>query len=100
MIENEFEAAMRNIYTRAASETPYRPTYLLRLISERGGVGAAHHLLTGPISPGFASLAELGRLDLSVEQLVLDPRWNALFEDGERAIARKRLGLPRLPAKS
>ncbi len=93
MSEREFEAAMRDIYTRASNETGYRPTYLLRLISERGGLGAARHLLSGPISPGFGTLAELGRLDLSVESLVLNSNWQSLFSSSELAIARRRLGV-------
>ena len=39
----------------------------------------------------LAVLAEKGRLDLSMEVLVLDPQFRELFTDVERAAARGRL---------
>jgi hypothetical protein len=86
-----FEGAMREIYDRAVRECRYQPTYFLKMISERGGVGAAHALIAGKPSDGFTKLWELKRLDLSVEALVQDPRWHPLFSDDERDAALKRL---------
>jgi hypothetical protein len=36
-------------------------------------------------------LWERGRLDLTVEAVILDSKWNALFSGEDRAAARKRL---------
>jgi hypothetical protein len=43
------------------------------------------------VSPGLAKLASLNRLDLTMETLVLDPAYDSLFTDEERAIATRRL---------
>jgi hypothetical protein len=92
MIEETFKGAMVDIYTRAVAECDYRPTRFLHTIEERGAVATAKALLHAPkASDGFATLWERGRLDLSVEALVLQNRWRPLFTDDERAIARKRL---------
>lgn len=41
----------------------------------------------------FQQLAFRNRLDLSIEALVLDPRWERLFSEGEIEVARRRLAL-------
>jgi len=73
-LEQSFEAEMREIYRRAATECDYRPTYFLQLIDERGGLGAAKALLAKPHpSEGFGKLFAMGRHDLVMEQLVIKP---------------------------
>ena len=53
---------------------------------------AALTLLASPtVSDGFAALWQCGRLDLTVEALVLRPPWSALFTEQELTTARKRL---------
>ena len=42
-------------------------------------------------SEGFGRLADLGRLDLSLEALCVDPRFTALFTDSEANTALDRL---------
>lgn len=52
---------------------------------------------------GFGRLGDLNRLDLSVEFLVLQPKWQSLFTDAERRLARSRLedgGYVQLPEES
>lgn len=90
-LEARFETTMRDIYWRASSECRYRPAFFLRMVGEHGGVGAARAMISGTASEGFAKLRDLGRLDLSVETLVLQERWRVLFTDEERALARQRL---------
>ena len=52
----------------------------------------AHYALTGNrISDGFNILAAKGRLDLSLEALVIDKRFTALFTDEEANEALSRL---------
>ncbi len=90
--EEAFKAAMLNIYKRADAECSYRPTYLLQMIDTDGGVGAAKRLLkANHLSAGFSRLWELGRLDLTVEALVLDRNWADLFSADEKEVARRRL---------
>lgn len=73
-------------------ECNYRPTYFLQMVVEHGGVETARRLLHArKVSDGFTTLWENGRLDLSVEAVVLQEPWSDLFTDGELAIAEKRL---------
>jgi hypothetical protein len=89
----EFHQAMARIYQRARDETGYTATYLLSMLAEDGGVETARRLLaSATVSTGFTSLWNRGRLDLTVEALVLDPRFAGLFTSDELDIARGRLG--------
>lgn len=91
-IEQRFHRAMARIYTRAKSEAGYNATRYLQMVSELGGLQTAKQLLHAPkVSDGFTHLWERGRLDLSVEALVLEPEWKALFTHEERGRARERL---------
>ena len=82
---------MLNIYD-AAAELGYRPTYFLQMVNEHGGVAAAKRLLSGPVAQsGLTRLWELGRLDISMEALVVQERWQPLFSEAERQAARDRL---------
>ena len=60
------------------------------MLGDHGGVETAHRLLPG-MSDGFTELWKRNRLDLTVESLILQPKWLDLFSDDERAIARVRL---------
>ncbi len=88
----KFDREMRELYQRTVTETDYKPTYFIRMVHERGGIGAARALLHA-VKPaaGLTTLWEKRRLDLSVEAVVLLAPWSALFTDEERATARKRL---------
>ena len=62
------------------------------LVTRRGGVGAAKYLVTKPgVSSGFSKLHAAGRLDLSIECLILELEFAPLFTERERAVARRRL---------
>jgi hypothetical protein len=43
------------------------------------------------VSDGYTALWERGHLDLTVEALILDTKWQDLFDEEERSIARNRL---------
>ena len=90
-LEDEFHREMEAIYHVVAS-VDYRPTYFLRLVRRHGGVTAARRLLNAPeAQTGLTKLWELERLDISVETLMLQERWNQLLSDAERQTARERL---------
>ena len=89
-LEDQFHNEMVRIY-HAATEFGYYPNYFIQMVSERGGLEAAKHLLNSEPSTGFARLWEERRLDLSVEALVLQKPWTSLFTCGELAIAESRL---------
>ena len=91
-IERQFHEEMVGIY-RAAVEIGYRrATRFWGMVIDHGALEAAKRLLREPEEqPGLTRLWELGRLDLSVEALVLQERWDTLFSDEERQKARDRL---------
>lgn len=91
-LERRFHQAMAQIYTRAKSEAGYNATRYLQMVADSGGLATAKHLLhSKDVSDGFTHLWERGRLDLSVEALILEPEWKALFTADDRLIASQRL---------
>ena len=91
-VRAEFEQAMKDVYVRAKSEANYTATYFVGMLSNYGGLGTAQRLLASTeVSTGFATLYERGRLDLTVEALVIQPKFASLFTDEEIDIARQRL---------
>lgn len=88
----EFRSAMLDLYDRWRREVNYRAGRFRQLITNRGAVGAASFLLGKPgVSTGFARLAQAGKLELTMEYLVLRPEFGALFTVEERGVARRRL---------
>jgi hypothetical protein len=83
---------MVEVHKKAKQEAGYPATYFIQMVSRRGGLATARHLLHAPnVSDGFTALWERGRLDLSVEAVILRERFGALFTDEERDRARSRL---------
>ena len=93
-LKREFQKDMFRIYTEA-SELGYNPTRFLQMVHEHGGVETAKRLLSTDdfIQDGIKRLWELGRLDLSVEWLVLQDKYKDLFTEQELEIAKRRLKL-------
>lgn len=89
-VSRAFDRAMQAIYDEAAG-FGYKPTKFRQMLAQLGGVETARRLIRGKATSGFTKLWEHRRLDLSVEALVIDPQWRALFSDEEAAIARRRL---------
>jgi hypothetical protein len=73
-------------------EARYTATTFLGMVSEHGGIETARRLLhASTTSDGFAGPYERGRLDLTVEAVVIGPRFRPLFTDDELATAQERL---------
>ena len=90
-IENRFHQEMLRIY-RETAKFGYYPRYFLQMVGDLGGVYAAKRLLSSrDLQSGFERLWTEGRLDLSVEALVLEEPWTSLFTDEELTEARSRL---------
>lgn len=88
----EFDARMMDNYRRALSEVGYNSTRVLQMMFEHGGFETAHTLLaTSNVSEGYTAMWERGRLDLTVEALVLEDRFSQLFTDEQLSTARTRL---------
>jgi hypothetical protein len=91
-IEARFHREMVNVYEGAKRECGYNATRFLQMVTEMGGLKAAKALLRGDtVSDGLAELWQRGRLDISVEALVLRAPWRQLFTAEELATAEKRL---------
>lgn len=64
----------------------------MRPVEEKDAIKQAKRLLSGTrVSDGFGALADMGQLKLSVEALVIDKRFTALFTDEEANEALDRL---------
>jgi len=88
---DRLRATLLNTYDEA-SALGYRPTNFRTMVL-RDAVDAARRLLDAPRQPpGLGRLAELGRLDLSVEDISLRPEWRSLFTDRQLETAARRLG--------
>lgn len=92
-LEHDFNAAMHDLYLRAKSEVNYNASMFLRMITDSGGLAAAKTLINASKpSDGYTAFWEIGRLDLTVEAVVVEnKRWHELFTSDELARARKRL---------
>ena len=90
-LEEMFYAKMLQLYDeqRRVMRAPVR---FLNMVQNHGVLEAARRLLaSSSVGDGFVALWEVGRLDLSVEALVLQEPWRALFTEEELAVARQRL---------
>ena len=91
-LEERFDAAMMSIY-HEAKKIGYTPSMFHQMVVKQGGLAAAKQLINAPNpSDGYTKLWELGRLDISVEVVVLEnDNWHPLFTQEELGICRKRL---------
>ena len=90
-LEDMFHLEMLRLYDeqRQVMRPPIR---FLGMVRNLGGRETAKRLLANPsVGDGFVALWEVSRLDLSVEALVLQEPWCALFTEEERAVAQQRL---------
>lgn len=92
-LELKFHQAMIGIYEQAKSELNYNATRFLQVVNEHGGFKAARIFLGAKdYSEGFIKLWEKGRLDLTMEAMIVEnSEWHCLFNKEELSIAEKRL---------
>ncbi len=91
-LQQRFDDAFLDAYRRALNEAKYDAKRVLHMFHEIGGLRTAQVLLaTERVTEGYIAMWERGRLDLTIEALVLKPAWHPLFTDEERESARNRL---------
>jgi len=92
-LKAQFRNAMiSEVYAKALKECGYPAMYFLRMVEEDGGLETAKRLLHDQsLSYGFTFLYDRHRLDLTMEALILQPKWRPLFSDEELSIASKKL---------
>jgi hypothetical protein len=83
-MKNELEDEFKNELLKAVdiyiNLHRYRPSYFLQLLENYGAVGTATKLVTAAkFHEGFTKLWELGRLDLTVEAIMLRSPFRHLF---------------------
>ena len=84
-LEQQFEKELIQQCDSAQEACPaYRPVRLKQNIQRFGALKAVKELLRrGQPSDGFAVLADAGRLDLSIEAVIIKSRYGELFSDEE-----------------
>lgn len=97
-LEGQFHTELVSLLTRAQVVTRLRASPLLERVETRGALSTARQELVwqqvGQIEvrqPYFRVLYASGRLELSVEAIVVTPPWDALFTNDERERALTRL---------
>jgi hypothetical protein len=96
-LEKQFHEKALAVYENGKKATGYRGTRYLQKVRKDGGLAAAKSWLkkrSGNDAPtgGFLKLVDLGRLDLSLEAIVITEPWSGLFTEEELQVARNRLG--------
>ena len=84
--------ATRHVRSDGSIERGYWASYFLRAVRSHGGLAYAKDLLSREgTTDGFQRLTAEGRLDLTMEALVLKAEYTELFTDNERRVAADRL---------
>ncbi|MDQ6598120.1 hypothetical protein [Bacillus salipaludis] len=92
-LKKEFHKDMIAIYQNAKKECGYNATRFLQMVASKDGLSVAKSFIQkNQPTDGFATLWEFGRLDLTVEALILSPKYEMLFTEDERNIVKVRLG--------
>ena len=87
-----FEKAMLELHTWWLQHLQWNAKAFRSMVWQDGGVDAAIRLVEGdPRSAGYMRLLEAGRLDKSVEALVVNEKWCELFDESVLRRARDRL---------
>ena len=95
-LQEQFTQEMHHLceQIRDGAKLPF-PSRFKQMINEKGdGVDAVRRLIQKPdVTDTFTNLFLKECSHLTVESVILQPKWHELFTDDERRIARERLGL-------
>ncbi|PZU49861.1 MAG: hypothetical protein DI568_04345 [Sphingomonas sp.] len=91
--EQQLLRLLHDAYVRAKNEVGYHATIFIQMLDSRGALSTARFLInSAKPSEGYTALWERGRLDLTVEAVVLEnAEIHYLFESSDLDKARKRL---------
>ncbi len=91
-LETKFTKAAIELYKTAKKECGQTHTLFIQRVSRDGGVAAAKYFIRlDEETSGFADLWMAGRLNLTIEALVIKPEYAPLFSEVERQICKDRL---------
>lgn len=91
--ENDFIVEIGDLLSVAKREYKIPFPRLRMMIRNRGVLPAVKRLLDKKrvgFSSGFLKLIAVGRLDLTIEHIVLKPKYEGLFSPDELAVAKQR----------
>ena len=89
-IEKSFHRELLALYDRCA-EVGFRPVLLRRHVLLQGAVKAAKELVFKPGTTGLERLMDLGKAELSMEAMMVQPQYQPLFAPSELKEASQRL---------
>ncbi|WP_299515697.1 HNH endonuclease [uncultured Rummeliibacillus sp.] len=99
-LEIQFHKDMLNIY-ESARKIGYNASRFKQIVANNGGLNVAKKFIKNNTpSDGFTNLWQLGRLDLTVEALVLKEAYKSLFSQEERQVVLDRLKEYKFEVKS
>ncbi|MCX7982487.1 MAG: hypothetical protein N2572_06235 [Syntrophales bacterium] len=85
-LKQELGNEMLNLYRMAKEKCNYNATRFIQMFYKLGPVETAKTLINSKTpTEGFTAMWECNCLDLTVEFLVLDPRFRGLFSEEELA---------------
>lgn len=94
-LEDELTAALIEGYQRAGNEVGYWGRRFLQAVRRNGGLSTARRMMAPRNAgqrAGLDALLEASRPDLTVEAIILQPKFRTLFSDAELSVATERLG--------
>jgi hypothetical protein len=90
-LEAEFEQRLYDAIRESIS-LGYSPARIETMLKNYGGVKLAKRLVvSGEIQSGIKTIKAMGHPELSIESIMLEPKFSSLFSEGERAAAQWRL---------
>ena len=91
-LEQKLQGRMEDVIQICQRELRWKPTAAIQMIHKLGPAEAARRMvLTEGGTDGFARCWEEGRLDLSVEEIILGEEFRPLFDEAVLAKAQNRL---------
>lgn len=94
-LEDDLTVALIDGYQKAGEEVGYWGRRFLQAIRHNGGLATAQRMMTHRNTDqrkGLDALLEAGRPDLTLEAIILQPKFRQLFTEAELSIAVERLG--------
>jgi hypothetical protein len=90
-LEAEFAGRLQDAI-RQAQGLGYNPSRFEQMLTESGAVHLAKKLVaTSDIQDGLKAMSKLGRKDLALESIMLEPKFKPLFSKDELTAAHWRL---------
>lgn len=94
-LEDDLSAALIDGYQRAGKEVGYWGRRFLQAVRRNGGLATVKRMMeprNAGQRAGLDALLDAGRPDLTVEAIILEPKYRGLFTEAELSAAAERLG--------